>query len=598
MRISGTARRRLEVEAPGRPVLASVLTLLLSTAVFVPSVVAQVVAPAASADSGADRPGSARPISRRVQVDSVLPQVQRIDQALEAGWAESELVASPMATDYEFARRLYLDLLGRIPTVDELRDYVQDKQPDRKQRLVYRLVYDERYTIDFADHWATIWTNLLIGRRSNDNDNDRTVDRAGLEKYLRDSFARQVPYDRMVHELISAVGTNKPGSPKFNGAVNFLSGKLDDEATLATADTSKLFLGMQVQCTQCHNHPFNEWKQNQFWELNSFFRQTTTLRRFEQGTRDVAYVELADQDFGGEDRPMDPEQARIYYELRNGKLEAAFPVFVDGTSIGTSGLVEQVNRRAELADLIVRSPYLSRAIVNRLWAHFLGYGFTRPVDDMGPHNPPVYPDLLDELANELQQNSYDLRQLMAWIVLSKPYALSSRATAQNERDDPALGVPPRFSRFYLRQMTAEQLYRSLLTASQADKTAGSLASQAEAQRKWLQQFTIAFGTDEGEETTTFDGTITQTLMMFNGELIQRATDGSPGSFLHGIAKDPQRRTIQKLQELFLASVGRPATKDEFRAYQQLALYHGQDELKALQDIWWALLNSNEFILNH
>jgi hypothetical protein len=535
--------------------------------------------------------------AQTVATGSVPPQVERINQVVRDGWSESQLVPSSSASDYEFCRRVYLDVLGRIPSVEELQQYVRDKQPDRKQRLLQQLLYDEAYTIDFSEHWSTIWTNLLIGR-GGDDDNNRTVDRPGLEKYLRDNFARQTPYDRMVHELIAAVGTNKPGSPQFNGAVNFLAGKLEDDATLATADTAKLFLGMQVQCTQCHNHPFNEWKQNQFWELNSFFRQVTTLRRFDPGTREVAYVELADQDFPGEDRPMDAQQARIYYELRNGKLEAAFPVFVDGTAVGTSGLVDQVNRRRELADLIVRSPNFAQATVNRLWAHFLGYGFTRPVDDMGPHNPPVYPELLDELAGEFRKNSHDLRQLMTWIVLSEPYALSSRTTPRNEHDDPERGQPPRFSHFYVRQMTAEQLYRSLLIASEAHKTAGSLKDQAQTQRKWLEQFTITFGTDEGEETTTFDGTITQTLMMFNGELMQRATDGSPGSFLHRIAEDPQQRSVQKLQQLFLASVGRPATKDEYRTYQQLALYHGQDELKALQDIWWALLNSNEFILNH
>ena len=123
------------------------------------------------------------------------------------------------------------------------------------------------------------------------------MDRGGLEKYLRDSFADNKPYDRLVHELVSATGTNRPGSPGFNGAVNFLCGKLDEDATQATAHTAKLFLGLQVQCTQCHNHPFNDWKQNQFWQLNSFFRQTAALRRFAPGTREVRFIELTDQDF-------------------------------------------------------------------------------------------------------------------------------------------------------------------------------------------------------------------------------------------------------------------------------------------------------------
>ncbi|MCA9148521.1 MAG: DUF1549 domain-containing protein, partial [Planctomycetales bacterium] len=340
----------------------------------------------------------------KVSSDVSIPQVVRIDSDIQSGWKESEIVPSAPATDEEFCRRVFLDLLGRIPTVDELRSYTSDRRSDRKWRLVQRLLYTDEYTIDFADHWSTIWANLLVGR-ANDQRRNSPVDRPGLEKYLRDSFAQNTPYDQFARELIAAVGTNRPGNDKFNGAVNFLAGKLDDNATQATAQTAKIFLGMQVQCTQCHNHPFNEWKQNQFWQLNAFFRQATALRRFKQGSRDVDYFELANQDFGGEDRPMDAENARIYYELRNGRLEAAFPVFVDGTAIGRSGYIAETDRRSELSKLIVQSPNFSRAIVNRLWAHFLGYGFTRPVDDMGPHNPPVHPELLDYLAEQTRENS-------------------------------------------------------------------------------------------------------------------------------------------------------------------------------------------------
>lgn len=544
--------------------------------------------------SDAERSSSERPTKKA----SLSPQVTTINEQLDALWKSHQLNPSAPASDSEYCRRLFLDVLGRIPTVEELQDYVSDRKPDRKTRLVQRLLHDEAYTIDYARHWSSIWTNLLIGRQAADDDNDDLVDRTGMEKFLRDAFADNLPYDRLVHDLVSAEGTNRPGSPQFNGAVNFLAAKLNDRATQATAQTARLFLGMQVQCTQCHNHPFNEAKQNQFWQLNAFFRQTTTLRRFAPGTDDVQYVELTDQDFGGEDNPRDPENARIYYELRNGKLEAAFPVFIDGTSIETSGFIQDVKRRGELAALISNSPYLSRAIVNRLWAHFLGYGFTRPIDDMGPHNRPVMPELLEYLSEQLEQNSYDLKQLMSWIVLSDAYELSSATTKGNRSDDPALGQPPAFTHFYVRQMTAEQLYQSLLVATEADKTHGSQQQQQDAQREWLKQFTIAFGTDEGDETTTFDGTITQTLMMFNGELMERATSGEEGSFLNRIARDDRQKPAAKVQQLYLAALARKATQQEQRMYLDLLAYHKEDELKALQDLWWALLNSNQFILNY
>jgi len=307
----------------------------------------------------------------------------------------------------------------------------------------------------------------------------------------------------------------------------------------------------------------------------------------------LAAMRSAMQRIGG-----DPEKARVYYELRNGELEMAYPVFIDGTEVGTSGLVRELDRRTELAKLITKAPELPRALVNRMWAHFLGYGFTRPIDDMGPHNPPVYPELLDAVADEFQTSGFDLRQLMTWIVLCDAYDRSSVTSRSNASDDPALGNPPLFSRFYVRQMTAEQLYHSLLTASQADKTQGTFAKQQDAQDRWLEQFTIAFGTDEGDEATTFDGTITQTLMMFNGDLVKRATEGKPGSFLHRVANDPRQRASAKVNQLFLAAVARPAKPQEQRAFQGLYRYHERDQLAALQDIWWAVLNSNEFILIH
>lgn len=525
------------------------------------------------------------------------PQVQRINERIEAGWRDSKLSASPAATDEEYCRRVFLDLIGRIPSSAEVNAYLRDRSPDRPVRLVNRLMNDEIYATEFARHWSTVWTNLLIGRTGGEERNSR-VNREGMFAYLQDCFANNTSYDRMVHELISATGSNRPGEEQFNGAVNFLAGKLEENATQATAQTARIFLGMQVQCTQCHNHPFNEWKQNQFWQLNAFFRQTAALRRFEPGTRDVAYVELADEDFGGEDRPIDPREARIYYELRNGKLEAAFPVFVDGQTIPVSGLVREVNRRSELADLVVRSDDMSRAIVNRMWAHFLGYGFTKPVDDMGPHNPPFDAQLLDDLATAFREQSHDLRQLMTWIVLSRPYSLSSRANRNNQVDYPAMGATPRFSRFYVRQMTAEQLYESLLVATHADKTRADSDQQQQARGEWLQQFSMAFGTDEGDETTTFDGTITQTLMMFNGGLMEQAIRLEGNNFLSQVVAQTNSNYITKARQLFVAALSRQPTRAEHRVAEQLIASHQGDEAKALQDLWWALLNSNEFILVH
>ena len=423
-------------------------------------------------------------------------------------------------------------------------------------------------------------------------------------------YKRQ-PYDRFVEELVTATGsnTNKEGVEGFNGATNFLSGKMEEAGVQATAKTAQVFLGVQVQCTQCHNHPFNKGKQNQFWEFNAFFRQTRGLRKFD-GTMDVQSTEMVDEDFAGEGG--DPQEAEIYYELRNGLKKVAYPVFIDGTEISKSGYLpgkgrngpeygeppdRPVNRRKELAQLIKASPLMPQVIVNRMWAHFLGYGFTKPVDDLGEHNPPSHPELLEGLGKEFREQSFDLKTLITWIVLSKPYSLSSKLTAANSKDDPALGEKPKFSHFYLRQMRAEDLYESLLTATEADQSRGSGEAAAKKKDDWLKQFIIAFGTDEGDDATTFNGSITQVLMMFNGDLIKVATSTGKGGFLDRVAAAGTKNAA-KIDAIYLAALARkPSAKEVSKANELMAARKG-DAVGALQDIWWAVLNSNEFVINH
>jgi hypothetical protein len=525
---------------------------------------------------------------------SPFPQTALINQRVREHWEASKLTPSPPATDGEWCRRVFLDILGRVPTIGELEQFFKEPAAQRKVKLAARLLSDQ-YIEDYAANWSTQWMNVLVGRAAG-NDNRSPVNRDGLAQALRRAMQRNMPYDRMVEELVAAQGLNTPGEAGFNGFVNYLVGTLDENAVQATAKTAQIFLGLQIQCTQCHNHPFNDWKQNQFWEMNAFFRQTRAVRQRDGGRRSQL-VELVNQDFAGENNQ--PQEAVLFYELRNGLSKAAYPVFVDGQKLPTdSGLVSEIDRRKELARLIVTSEYLAPALVNRIWAHFLGYGFTKPVDDMGPHNPPSHPELLAELAEEFKKHSYDLKQLMTWIVLSEPYALSSKVTPRNKDDDPALGVKPGFSHFYLRQMRAEELYESLLTATEADRAATSYEAREAQKREWLSQFTVAFGTDDNGETTTFNGTIPQALMMMNGDLIEQATSVEKGSFLHRVATDAKLSNPLKIQKLYLAALARRPTGQEIALANELLRLRKGDPVAALQDVWWALLNSNEFIFNH
>ncbi len=521
-------------------------------------------------------------------------QVSEINAIIEQQWRDYEIRPAPEADDSTWCRRVYLDVIGRIPSLDELTEFVRDRSADKRQRLIDRLLDDDRYAEEYAGHWATVWSNILIGRSGGQQRNSLT-DHDGMMKYLRDSFAANKPYNQMVYELVTAEGTTKPGTEGFNGATNFLADKVNSEdGVLATSSTSRIFLGLQVQCTQCHNHPFNQWKQQRFWDFNAFFRQTRALRRYVSGTRDIAFAELVNEDFAGQAR--DPSDAMIFYELRNGLVKSAYPVFIDDTAIGVSGYVSDVNRREELGRLMMDSPYLDKMMVNRFWAHFLGHAFTKPVDDLGPHNVPSHPVLLDYLAGEVRKHSHDVKQLIRWIVLSRPYQLSARHTASNEVDDPSIGETPKFSHFYLRQMTAEQLYQSLVAASGAT-AAGSYERQEQERRKWLQQFVVAFGTDEGDEATTFNGSIPQALMLFNGDLTKEAISDRDGGFIKRVIAD-RKSSRDRVSHLFLAGLSRTPSRDELNIAAQLLAARGGDEVSMLQDMWWAIINSNEFILQH
>jgi len=521
-----------------------------------------------------------------------------VNQFIRARWEEAGVTPAAQAQDTEWCRRVYLDVIGRIPTIYEIRQFLSDRSPNRRANLVNRLLESDEYADEYARNWSNVWENLLIGR-SNDND---LINRDGLRQYLRRTFVDNKPFDQFATELLTATGSNRPGDPDFNGAVNFLLDNLQENATPATAKVSRLLLGVQVQCTQCHNHPFYEAKQNQFWELNAFFRQAKAVSTRESGEM---VTRLVDEDFAGESNT--PGEAEIYYELRNGLMKAAYPVFLTGEQIPPSGRVSDVNRRRELAALVTSSDLFRRAIVNRTWSHFLGHGFTRPVDDMGPHNAASHPELLEQLASAFSQSGFDHKRLVRWIVLSEPYGLSSRAP-KNTIDQPETGSVPLFSYFYVRQMRPEELYESLLVATHAVPDAAtyspgeqSLAELEREKNRWLQQFTIAFDTDENDEATTFDGTITQTLAMWNGELVRKATSGQQGTFLHEVAQHAKRADTagQKvLQDLFLAALGRTPKTAELTQAQELLRRRGGDVTAALQDIWWALLNSNEFILNH
>lgn len=503
--------------------------------------------------------------------------IQEINSQIRSTWKDNEVEPSPLADDSEWMRRVYLDIVGHIPPVEEVEKFLGDKDKAKRTKLIDRLLDDPAYT----RNWTTIWTNLCIGQQT-----PRRVSRDGMQKFFREAFGKNRPWKDVVADLVVAEGHYEE-----NGAVNFLLAQMQDQddGVQMTAKTTRLFMGMQVQCTQCHDHPFNDWKQDQFWQFNSFFRQTAKVdhRKFDpkSGRMVDDFSEIVERDFSGP----------VYFEKRSGLMKVAYPVYM-GQEIDPGS---STDRRKELARLMTTGerPMIAVAYMNRLWAHFFGFGFTSPIDDISTHIPVTHPALFDRLADEFVKSGYDCKQAMRWIANSEPYNLTSRSTKKNTRDNPAIGEAALFTHVYVKPMTAEQLYDSLIVATSAHKSGRSGWEQAEVQRReWLQQFVRTFGTDDGGESSSFDGTIPQALMMMNGALVRDAVSFKAGSQLHELLTG-KGNELQKVQRLYLTSLGRMPTKPELGTAQKF-LKGNRDQLVVYQDLFWALLNSNEFIFNH
>ena len=504
-------------------------------------------------------------------------KLEYIDAMLKASWDEVPVKPSKRANDEEFLRRAYLDVLGRIPNIREANAFLKanekGKEGEKRAKLVEYLLADPDYPKNFATQWKVI----LLGRKMQ----QREVDANALTSWLRRQFAENRPWNEMAFDLVTAGGSNKE-----NGAVNFTLAHMADGAVNLTSITTRVFLGQQIQCTQCHDHPSNDWKQADFWGINAFYKG---LKREEVRTANAAGTETVDH-YELSDVPSD---AYSKFERRDARVGLAFPTFLDGRKISQK---KDVNRREALGKFITEpsNDSFAKAYVNRMWGHFFGRGFVQPVDDFGTHNPPSHPDLLDKLAQQFQESGFDTKALIRWIMNSDAYNLTSSATKENEKDETL------FTHMNLKPMTPEQLFDSLIVATAAHKAGGG-EDQSKRRDQWLGQFVIAFANDEGEESLSFQGTIPQALMMMNGELMERAVGGRSGSFLADLLERGRLQAKGSIEayvvnNIYLAALSRYPTRRELEAARAF-LTNNPDTICVMEDMFWALLNSNEFVLN-
>ncbi|MDB5349786.1 MAG: Protein of unknown function (DUF1553)/Protein of unknown function [Planctomycetota bacterium] len=494
-----------------------------------------------------------------------------IDEMLQDSWKSSKVKSSPLSADAEFLRRVYLDLCGRIPNVQEATAFLEMKDSGKRAKLVEYLLAHP----DFAKNFGNEWSIILVGRKPAGRD----VDKGALSSWLRKQITANRPWNEMAYELITAKGSNKD-----NGAVNYPMSHLEDGAVNLTSFTTRIFLGQQIQCTQCHDHPSNNWKQADFWSINAFFKGVKSERVMKTdavGAEVYDHTELSDE----------PSNAYSKYEKRNAVVGIAFPTYLDGTKISQNA---DVDRREVLGKFITEKDQkqLARAFVNRVWGRLFGRGIVHTVDDFGDHNKPSHPELLEKMAEDFIASKFDVKNLYRTIMASQAYQLTSAMLKENEKDETL------FSHQSLKPMTPEQLFDSLLTATSAHKAAGGNFDQI--RNQWLGQFTVTFANDEEGENSNFQGTIPQALMMMNGDLMSKATGGKAGSFLHDTldkSRAQRKPALFIVNRLYLAALGRyPNSKELNNASAFLEM--NPDSIGVLEDLFWSLLNCNEFVLNH
>ena len=493
-----------------------------------------------------------------------------IDDAVLAKLKSLNIPPSPRCSDSEFLRRVFLDTIGVLPTADEVRAFLTDESPDKRDRLVDQLLTRP----EFVDYWAYKWSDLLLlsGEKL------RPQALKSFYAFIRQNVADNTPWDEFVRQIVLA-----KGSTFDNGAANFYS--LHQDPLDMAETTSMAFLGMSIQCAHCHDHPLEKWTNNDYYGFASLFAR------------------VRGKGWGGDFRSgdghrvifLDDESELI--QPRTGKPQLPKPL--DGQALSFESVED---RRLAAASWLTSptNPYFSRAIVNRVWANFFGVGLVEKVDDLRLTNPPSNPELFSALAAFLVSGdrSYDLKKLMRLILTSQSYQRGSQATKGNEPDERF------YSRYYPKRLKAEVLLdiMSQVTASPTafkDFPAGTRAMQLP-DANIASDFLKTFGRPERiltcECERSDEPSMTQVLHILNGEtLIQKleAKDNRLSKQLE--ANLPPE---QLADELFLSALSRfPTERERQRMSEILSVASPEERRQSVEDLYWSVLSSKEFLFN-
>jgi len=483
--------------------------------------------------------------------------VARVDQRIAERLAAAKLNPAPQAADSEFVRRIWLDLTGVTPRVSDVREFLADQRPDKRERLADRLLASPAH----ANHLANRWRDVLLPGGTEFERVDQAI---GVQNWLRAQFSDNIRYDRLVSEFLVAREGSEAGPALFYTALELKPEKL-------AGATARIFLGLQIECAQCHHHPFDHWKQEQFWGYAAFFAQLRQPRG--EGPVNVRLEDL------NEGEVKLPNSETVIPPRFPGVNENSPP------SIGT--------RREQLAIWMASrdNPYLAQAAVNRVWAHLFGRGLVEPVDDLSPQHPASHPELFNELTQWFVRSGFDQRELYRVLTATQAY---QRTSAWTEPEDPPAEL---HARMLDKPLTAEQLYDSMLRlVARANVRGGGQPGINNALRDPRRLAFIAKMQTASKSATDYQAGVLQALTLMNGDETATVTNPEQGSLLASLAA-PFFSTDERVEIVFLATLSRLPTDDERTTF--VSYVSGKpDDRSTWGDVLWAIVNSAEFTMNH
>jgi hypothetical protein len=511
-------------------------------------------------------------------VTEVPPAKNFVDEHVFANLKKIGVPPSPVCDDATFLRRVSLDIAGRLPADSEAAAFLASHETDKRERVIEELLRSP----DYADFFASKWTALLKNRRENASD---MVANFAFHAWVRDSLLANKPYDQFVRELLAATGTIVANPP-----VAWY--KRVKEPKQQIEDVAQLFLGVRMQCAQCHHHPFERWSQDDYYALTAFFSQ---VGRKPSATR-------------GEDLIFHKRGVATAVNVKTGQ---SLPPAALGDAM--PGIAPDEDPRLRLADWMSQSdnPFFAKALVNRYWKHFFNRGLIEPEDDIRDTNPPTNPELLAALEKHFISSGFDLKDLVRLITSSHAYQLSAEPNEHNLADR------QNYSRYYPRRLQAEVLLDAIDRLTETQTEFANLPSGTRAvalpdnSYNRSSPFLRVFGRPEGESVCECErvqsSSLAQSLHLINAGDI-KAKLAHPNGRAQRLAKSDQPLE-EKTRDLYMAAFSREPRADEMQTVAEFLAEPLMDaagkpmdaqksQQQKFQDLIWALVNTKEFLFNH